>query len=59
MDTATKLTITEQDYLDGELKSDVKHEYVDGQVWAMTGTSDDHNRISSNLFGKMLQQLAF
>lgn len=38
-----------QDYLQGELISHIKHEYIDGQVYAMTGASVSHNRIVSNL----------
>jgi Uma2 family endonuclease len=38
-----------QDYLEGELQSTIKHEYIDGQVYAMAGASSSHNRIVSNL----------
>ncbi|MFT4926051.1 MAG: Uma2 family endonuclease [Phenylobacterium sp.] len=57
MSTAKKLLITEQEYLDGEMISDIKHEFIDGQVYAMTGTSDDHNRISVNVLSELRQQL--
>lgn len=46
-------TITEQDYLAGELLSDIRHEYIDGEVYAMAGAHKDHNVITmtvSNLF---------
>ena len=55
--TTTKQSITEQDYLVGELTSDLKHEFIDCQVYAMTGTSDDHNRISVNVLSEFRQQL--
>ncbi|WPD21368.1 MAG: hypothetical protein SD837_14305 [Candidatus Electrothrix scaldis] len=42
--------ISEQEYLEGELLSDVKHEFIDGAVYAMAGASADHGRISGNLF---------
>ena len=29
--------ISEQEYLDGELLSEVKHEFIDGSVYAMAG----------------------
>ncbi len=57
MSTAQKLSITEQEYLEGELCSEIKHEFIDGQVYAMTGTSDDHNRISVNVLSELRQQL--
>ena len=28
-----------EDYLDGEQHSDIRHEYIAGQVYAMTGAS--------------------
>ncbi|CAK0773021.1 Uma2 family endonuclease [Gammaproteobacteria bacterium] len=37
--------ISEKDYLEGEKVSRVKHEYVDGQVYAMAGASKNHQRI--------------
>jgi Uma2 family endonuclease len=40
--------ITEQDYLDGEKNSTVKHEYIDGKIYAMAGSSKRHNRIILN-----------
>lgn len=41
--------ITAEEYLDGERMSEIRHEYVDGRVYAMAGASDDHNRIVVNL----------
>ena len=41
--------ITVEDYLAGELVSEIKHEYVDGQVYAMSGASRNHVRIVQNL----------
>lgn len=38
-----------EDYLEGEKDSPVKHEYIDGAVYAMAGASDRHNRLSINL----------
>ncbi len=37
-----------EDYLEGEKTASVKHEYVYGQVYAMAGASDFHNRITLN-----------
>jgi Uma2 family endonuclease len=41
--------ISEQDYLAGEQNSDVKHEYIDGQIYAMSGAHANHNRLSATL----------
>ena len=41
--------ISEKEYLDGEKLSDVRHEYVDGHVYAMAGASKRHNTIGVNL----------
>ncbi|MDY0091783.1 MAG: Uma2 family endonuclease [Candidatus Vecturithrix sp.] len=40
--------ISEEDYLQGEEYSDVRHEYIDGHVYAMAGASDKHNQITLN-----------
>lgn len=37
-----------EEYLAGELKSQVRHEYLGGQVYAMAGTSSEHNIICQN-----------
>jgi Uma2 family endonuclease len=36
--------------LQGELSSDIRHEYVAGQVFAMAGAGGAHHRIAGNLF---------
>ncbi len=41
--------LTPDAYLQLEEESDIKHEYVDGQVYAMAGTTDTHNTIALNL----------
>ena len=38
--------LTVEEYLDGELRSDVKHELVGGQAYAMVGVSRAHNLIT-------------
>ena len=45
--------ISEQDYLEGELLSDIRHEYIDGEIYAMVGAHKYHNQIVmtvSNVF---------
>lgn len=41
-----------EDYLKWELTSEEKHELVDGYVYAMAGASENHDRISGNIYRK-------
>ncbi len=41
-------------YLEGELESRIRHEYVDGETYAMVGASDRHGLITLNLAGRPL-----
>jgi Uma2 family endonuclease len=41
--------LTPEAYLQLEEKSNIKHEYVNGQIYAIAGTSDTHNAIGLNL----------
>jgi Uma2 family endonuclease len=41
--------ISVEDYLSGEPLSDVKHEYVDGEVYAMAGASRAHGQVALRL----------
>jgi Uma2 family endonuclease len=49
--------ISEQEYIEGELRSEIRHEYIAGHVYAMAGASDDHNRIALNIASELQQQL--
>jgi Uma2 family endonuclease len=49
--------ISPDEYLDGERSAEVRHEYVDGRVYAMAGASDDHNRIAGNIFAELHDRL--
>ncbi len=42
--------LTLDDYLQLEAQSPVKHEYIDGEAYAMAGASDVHVTIAGNLF---------
>ena len=44
---AQRLTL--EDYLAGEEASDVKHEYIAGEVFAMAGATEEHVTISLNM----------
>jgi Uma2 family endonuclease len=45
--------ISVEDYLAGEWRSEVRHEYLGGAVYAMAGASREHNRIAGNLFNAL------
>lgn len=45
-----KTKISVEEYLEGEMLSPVKHEFIGGEVYAMAGASDRHHRITVNIF---------
>lgn len=45
--------LSEQDYLRGELSNEIRHEYVDGEVYAMAGAGEAHNLIAGNVFARL------
>ncbi|MHB1353191.1 MAG: Uma2 family endonuclease [Thiobacillus sp.] len=49
MKHAVMTGLSEADYLEGERTSQVRHEYVSGEVFAMAGGSKAHNIISLNV----------
>jgi Uma2 family endonuclease len=58
MSTAEKLNLVSvEDYLEGELVSPLKHEYVAGVVYAMAGARNAHNVIAGNVFGGLYTRL--
>jgi Uma2 family endonuclease len=46
-----KMTIEE--YLSWELDQDIRYEYIDGEVFAMTGSTIPHNDIALNLYASL------
>jgi Uma2 family endonuclease len=48
---------TEERYLAFERESDQKHEYLDGQIYALAGASPNHNRIVISTVGSLYNQL--
>lgn len=46
---AKPVSLTVEEYLAGEPRSEVRHEYLGGAVYAMAGASIAHNKISLNL----------
>ncbi len=57
MSTALQMKLSEAEYLQGELTAKDKHEFVDGDVYAMAGASEKHNVISGNFFAELYIQL--
>jgi len=45
-----KTKISVEDYLKGEKISPVRHEYIEGEVYAMAGASDKHNLIAGDIY---------
>jgi Uma2 family endonuclease len=49
MALAEKLKISVIDYLEGELVSNIKHEFINGEVYAMVGVKRAHDIVTTNL----------
>lgn len=49
--------VSPEDYLAGERVSQQKHEYLAGVIYAMAGTTIDHDRIAGNIFRGLGNQL--
>ncbi len=57
MEQAALTRLSEAEYLGGEGASQIRHEYVAGEVFAMAGGSKAHNIISGNLFSLLRNAL--
>ncbi|BCG64689.1 MAG: hypothetical protein methR_P2480 [Methyloprofundus sp.] len=58
MSTAAEtITQSEQQYLENEKTAESKHEYLQGEIWAMAGAGENHVTIAGNLFISLKQQL--
>lgn len=53
-----KLKMTTEEYLKFERGSEIRHEYYNGEIFAMTGAKVNHNRIASNINRFLGNQLA-
>lgn len=53
MNVALKHELSAEEYLQEELYSDVKHELIDGEVYAIAGVSKNHERIAGNFFARL------
>jgi Uma2 family endonuclease len=46
--------LTVEEYLAFEECCEVKHEYIDGEIYALAGASSRHNRITLNLASRLI-----
>ena len=53
----TQPCYTVEEYLALERQSEERHEYIDGQIYAMAGESNEHADISVNLVSELRSQL--
>jgi Uma2 family endonuclease len=56
-ESETKRHLSPEEYLEFERESDVRHEYLDGHVYAMAGESLSHSQICINLAGEVRNKL--
>lgn len=52
-----EVLLSEEEYLRGEVTSDVKHEFVAGVAHAMAGAGYEHNTIAGNIFAALHSRL--
>lgn len=57
MTSQPKTYLTPEEYLAMERQNEYKSEYIDGEVFAMTGASRRHNLITFNIAGALSPQL--
>ncbi len=52
-----KTKISVEDYLEAEKINAIKHEFVEGEVYAMAGASDNHNLIAGEFYALLVPHL--
>jgi Uma2 family endonuclease len=57
MSRQVKPYVSQEEYLAIERQAEYRNEYVNGEVFAMTGASRKHNLIAGNVLGELRQQL--
>jgi len=57
MSAIPKQKLTPEEYLEFERKSEMKHEYFDGEICAMSGAKWNHNIVAWNISGELRQKL--
>lgn len=53
MSTLAKTFYTPEEYLALEREPEYKSEYINGQIYAMSGASEEHNLISGNILAML------
>lgn len=53
MPVALKPVLTSDAYLDDEIEADVRHEFIDGDLYAMAGAGEAHNLITLNVAAQL------
>ena len=53
---AAERYVTEDEYLASEERSARKHEYFNGKIYAMAGTTESHNLIAGNVYRELSTQ---
>src|SRR4028118_549202 len=51
------LLLSPEEYLEGELHSETKHEYLSGVIYAMAGAKNVHNEIATNILATLHARL--
>ncbi len=57
MSAIPKTKLTPAEYLKFERKSEERHEYFNGEIFAMSGARRNHNIIAWNIGGELRQKL--
>jgi len=52
-----KTILSFQEYVKWELDQEERHEYYDGEVFAMAGGTEDHDLVAGNVFAELRQHL--
>lgn len=55
---AVRTGLSEQEYLAFERSSPMKHEYADGEIFAMSGGTLEHSTVTVNIIGELRNALA-
>jgi Uma2 family endonuclease len=53
----TKVTLSFRDYVQWDLEQEERHEFFDGEVFAMAGGTEDHDLVCLNVLAELRQHL--